>query len=80
MKLNEFKVGQIVEDIHGNIYEVIYVVNDTDDYQPVKLKCTKRSGNKAYITRTNNSYYEFKVGCKWWITTNELDDFTIVES
>lgn len=78
MKLKEFKVGQIVEDIHGNIYRVLKVVDDTDDYQPVKLRCTKRSVHKAYITRPNNSYYEFNVGCEWWITIDELDDFTIV--
>lgn len=79
MKLNQFKTGQIVEDMNGNIYKVLCVVDDSDDNQPVKLKCIERKG-RVYSTRTVNGYYDFKVGCAWWITKDELSDFSIVES
>ena len=76
MNFNEFEIGQIVEDNFGNRYEVTGVTHNRD-YQPVRLLCTKRSKDKSYITRPYNSYYEFRDGCEWWITKDELKDFSI---
>lgn len=79
MKLNEFEIDRIVKDDFGNLYKVTNVSYD-GDYQPVKLLCIVNSAGKNYITRPNNTYYEFKAGCEWWITEDELKDFSIVEN
>ena len=78
MKLNQFKVGQTVKDIYGNIYTVLGVDYDQNDNIPVKLKCTKRSGKYMYVTWSNNSRYNFEYeGSESWINKDELKDFTI---
>ena len=83
MNLNEFEKGIIVKDYFGNWYKVSSVSSVSskeDDYQPVRLLCIMNFDGKKYITHPNNTYYEFNAGNEWWITKDELKDFSIVTS
>lgn len=82
MKLEEFKLGQIVVDRFGNEYEVREII--TKDKMPILLKCIKfvkevdvqKFGNIKF-SKVGETYYIYKSRGASRSTGNDINVITI---